>query len=169
MHLAAQEGHLTVMRFLVEDLGAGVNIATHIGTAASRGTTALYLAASQGLLDAVKCLVKLGADLNQALENGSTPLIIASHERHAELVTWLVKAGANMYLAATISELVDASAEQTAYLKAKAHCSSPGCLGEGKQKCQGCFQVRYCGEQCQLAHWPAHKADCKRVRAEIKC
>jgi hypothetical protein len=51
--------------------------------------------------------------------------------------------------------------EQPEYLVAKAHCSSPGCRGTGLKKCTGCKQARYCGQTCQLAHWKAHKADCK--------
>jgi hypothetical protein len=35
-------------------------------------------------------------------------------------------------------------------------------------KCTGCKQARYCAEECQLAHWKAHKADCKRWSAEAK-
>jgi hypothetical protein len=34
-------------------------------------------------------------------------------------------------------------------------------------KCTACTQARYCKEECQLAHWTAHKADCKRLRAEL--
>jgi hypothetical protein len=61
-----------------------------------------------------------------------------------------------------------ASAEQTAYLEAKMHCSNTGCSGAGIMKCTRCRQARYCGEQCQLAHWKVHKADCKRLSAELK-
>jgi hypothetical protein len=28
------------------------------------------------------------------------------------------------------------------------------------QMCSRCKRVRYCGPQCQLAHWQAHKAKC---------
>ena len=61
-----------------------------------------------------------------------------------------------------------APTEQIAYLEAKMHCSNPGCSGAGIMKCTGCKQVRYCGEACQLAHWKAHKADCKRPKKEPK-
>jgi hypothetical protein len=33
-------------------------------------------------------------------------------------------------------------------------------------KCTGCKQARYCGKVCQLAHWKAHKSDCKQWSAE---
>jgi hypothetical protein len=82
-------------------------------------------------------------------------------------VKWLVKEGADLRAnakwgtAANISKSYGASAEQTAYLEAKTHCSNIGCSGVGLMKCTGCKQARYCGEACQLAHWRAHKAACK--------
>jgi hypothetical protein len=101
----------------------------------------------------------------------------AAYNKQADAVTWLVKAGANTQAsistddseitAATISNTVGASAEQTAYLEAKTHCSSLGCSGAGVMKCTGCKQARYCGEACQLAHWKAHKADCRRWSTEL--
>ncbi len=30
-----------------------------------------------------------------------------------------------------------------------------------RQLCVRCMKVRYCDHQCQLAHWKAHKAECK--------
>jgi hypothetical protein len=103
----------------------------------------------------------------------------ASSNKHAEVVTWLIKAGAdpqtlivvapgNTRTAADASRVSSASAEQTAYLVAKTHCSNTGCSGAGIMKCTRCRQARYCGEQCQLAHWKVHKADCKRWSADLK-
>jgi hypothetical protein len=41
--------------------------------------------------------------------------------------------------------------------------------GNGRlEQCSGCHSVRYCGKACQAAHWPAHKATCKRGKA-MKC
>jgi hypothetical protein len=47
-------------------------------------------------------------------------------------------------------------------------CSSPGCSGAGLLRCTACEQARYCGQQCQRAHWKAHKTDCKRLRANLE-
>jgi hypothetical protein len=101
----------------------------------------------------------------------------ASMAKHADIVRWLVKVGADtkasaafdgtVFTAATISKSIEASPEQTAYLEAKTHCSSPGCSSTGLLKCTGCRQTRYCGEVCQLANWKAHKADCRRWSAEL--
>jgi hypothetical protein len=101
--------------------------------------------------------------------------MVASVYNHEEVVVWLVKAGADTQAtfpisaetAADVSREAGASASQTAYLEAKTHCSNPGCSGAGLKKCPACKQARYCGEPCQLAHWKAHKVDCKRRSAEL--
>ncbi len=36
-------------------------------------------------------------------------------------------------------------------------------------KCSRCNVAKYCGRDCQLAHWKAgHKAECKALAAEQK-
>jgi hypothetical protein len=117
----------------------------------------------------MRCLVnELGANVNQGDKRGATPLMIAPHNKHTDIVNWLVKVGANpntstdhFCTAADMSKRAGASTEQTAYLEAKTHCSSPGCSGAGVMKCTGCKQARYCGEPCQLVHLKAHKVDCE--------
>jgi hypothetical protein len=103
----------------------------------------------------------------------------ASIRKHHLLVKWLVKAGADtagvvttasaagIVTAAEFSRYVGASAEQTSYLEAKTHCSRYACSGAGLMKCTGCKQARYCGKVCQLAHWKAHKSDCRQWSAEL--
>jgi ankyrin repeat protein len=161
--------NLDVIKCLVGELGADVNQARH-----GNGHTALLRAAVSGKLEVVRCLLKLRADINLGDHKGMTPLMTASVKKHAEIVKWLIKAGAetqayvgNNITAASISSHAGASAEQTAYLEAKTHCSKPGCSGAGIMKCTACKQARYCQEGCQLAHWKAHKADCKRWRMEL--
>jgi hypothetical protein len=139
------------------------------------GETALW-AASQGKIDAVRCLLKLHADVNQATSFGMTPLMAASFDKYEEGVVWLVKAGADTQAtfqnsadtAVDLSRRTGASASQTAYLEAKTHCSNPSCSGAGILKCHRCKQARYCGQACGDAHWKAHKADCKRWSAELE-
>ena len=36
--------------------------------------------------------------------------------------------------------------------------------GESLMRCSGCKSVDYCSKQCQTAHWPNHKKECKRLR-----
>jgi ankyrin repeat protein len=163
---AAQKRLVSVVQCLVKELGADVNQATN------QGCTPLYTAAQHGHLSVVQCLVKeLGADVNQASHNGSTPLMIASERKHIEVVVWLSKHGADAQAlhhqhgvtAADVSRHYGAPAELTDYLEARAHCANPGCDGAGLKKCAGCLKVFFCGPACIRAHWPAHKAECKRI------
>jgi hypothetical protein len=165
---AAKHGRLDVARCIVNELGADVNHQD------SKESTASYFAAALGNLDVMRCLVReFGVDINRANHIGNTALMVAG--KHAALTKWMVKAGAdtqamnsNHQTAADVSRAVGASPEQTAYLEAKAHCAQPGCNGAGTKKCQGCMQGRYCGRACHRAHWPAHRAECRRLGAELK-
>jgi ankyrin repeat protein len=167
---AAVLGHHNVVRSLIEELGADVNIPYQ------EGETPLHMAAAEGHLSVVRDLLQLGADINQGCNLGVTPLMVASFCKYHEVVKWLVKVGADTQTFATslpkataafISRDTGASVQQTAYLETKTHCSNVGCSGAGIMKCTGCKQARYCGEACQLAHWKAHKADCRRWSAEL--
>jgi hypothetical protein len=90
--------------------------------------------------------------------------------KHKEVVVWLIKHGADTQAsqqrfgtAADVSREYGASAEQIAYLEARAHCANPSCDGAGLKKCAGCLKVFFCGPACIRAHWPAHTAECKRI------
>jgi hypothetical protein len=163
LFIAAQGGHLDAVICLGTEFGANADITT------LDGATPLHMAAFKGHLDVVQFLVEeLGADINQATHNGSTPLGSASAGKHQSIAAYLIKKGANPQASdprfgtvVDVSRRFGAPAEQIAYLEAKMHCSYPGCSGAGIKKCTGCKQARYCGQQCQLAHWPVHKADCK--------
>jgi hypothetical protein len=94
----------------------------------------------------------------------------ASYNKHTEVVVWLIKHGADAQAsdldgdtAADISKQEFAPAEQTAYLEARTHCANPGCNSAGLKKCAGCLKVFFCGPACIRAHWPVHKAECKRI------
>jgi ankyrin repeat protein len=56
------------------------------------GVTPLYMAAQQGHVALVQCLVKkLGADINQTTHDGATSLYIAAQQGHLPVVQCLVK------------------------------------------------------------------------------
>jgi ankyrin repeat protein len=142
------------------------------------GRTVLRFAASKGNLELVRLLVnELGADVNLAGHDGGKPLLAAAFFKYEKITKLLLKAGADaqapMILngmsvtAASGAAAGGASAELTNYLEAKTHCSNSGCGGAGIWKCTGCKQARYCGQACQLAHWPAHKARCKAHQTKV--
>jgi hypothetical protein len=49
----------------------------------------------------------------------------------------------------------------------RTYCANPSCDSAGLKKCANCLEVYFCTKECQVTHWPAHKADCKR-RVEAK-
>jgi ankyrin repeat protein len=165
LHISALGGHLDVVRCLILDFGADINkTEKYCGSC-------LYGAAQNGHLDVVRFLVEYGADVDKVDIDGRTPLMAASLGKHEKIVRYLIKHGADAQFsaasghnAAEASKIVGAPIAQTEYLEAKAHCSSPGCGGAGLKKWTGCKQVRSCGQACQLAHWKAHKADCKTIK-----
>ena len=38
--------------------------------------------------------------------------------------------------------------------------------GQPLMRCGGCNTFAYCSKQCQTAHWPNHKRDCKRIKQQ---
>jgi hypothetical protein len=166
LYIAAQLGYEALVRGLVKECGADVDQTEH------RACSPLFVAAGQGQEAVVLCLAKeLGADVNLAANDGSTPLMTAARHKHKRVVRILLKLGANLQAmhheqlstAADFSKAYGASAEQTAYLEARTHCSNPGCEGTGRKCCAECKHARYCCLVCQHAHWPAHKAECKEA------
>ncbi|CAK9099458.1 unnamed protein product [Durusdinium trenchii] len=82
MFVAAERGHLEVVRLLLE-AGANQNAAR------ANGTTALKDAARNGHLEVVRLLLEAGADKNAAQVNGTTALMAAAEHGHLEVVRLL--------------------------------------------------------------------------------
>jgi ankyrin repeat protein len=163
LYHAVVGGHLAIVRYLIKEVGADVN------QAANNGITPLFVAATNGQLAIVRFLVKeCGADVNKTRQDGGTPLMTAASNMHGDIVAFLIKYGANTQstilefgTAADISRKYAAPAKQTQYLEARTHCANTGCDGAGIKKCAGCLKIYYCARECQLAHWSAHKAECR--------
>ena len=58
--------------------------------------TPLFIAASNGRLDVLNCLVENGADVNPRTNNNWTPLMITSKYGHVNILKFLVEHGANL-------------------------------------------------------------------------
>jgi hypothetical protein len=102
-------------------------------------------------------------------------LMMASAGQQDEVIRWLIKNGADAQAAhqeygtaADYSRDNAAPVEQTSYIEARANCANPGCSGPGLKKCSGCLEVSFCGPTCIRAHWPVHKAECRRRSVEAK-
>ncbi|KAJ1266207.1 hypothetical protein BS78_08G133400 [Paspalum vaginatum] len=90
LHLAAANGHLDVCRFLVEELGFGVN-----STCASGGSPVLY-AAANGRESVLRYLIDRGADPGMPDSKGVTPLHHAAEQGHYEAVRLLLSNGVDV-------------------------------------------------------------------------
>ena len=86
LHLAALNGHLEIVKFLVKDCEADVNKTN------KWDKTPLHYAAEEGRIDVVQFLVQdCGVDVNQKNRYEETPLHLATQRRHKEIVEFLEK------------------------------------------------------------------------------
>ncbi|KAJ7759531.1 ankyrin repeat-containing domain protein [Mycena metata] len=89
LFVASQNGHLDVVKFLIEH-GADVNAENE------DGCTSLYLASRNGRLEVVKFLIEHGANINASDNDGYTSLSIASANGHLDVVKFLIEHGADI-------------------------------------------------------------------------
>ena len=85
--IAAQQGHLEVVRCLIEEGKVNVN------QALTTGETPLHVAVQNSHEAVVKLLIESGAVVNQQANNGWTPLLIAAQQGHTEVVRLLIEVG----------------------------------------------------------------------------
>ena len=88
IHLAARNGHLDIVRLLLE-AGADKDAARQ------NGSTALHTAAWNGHLDVVRFLLEAGADKDAAAQSGGTALHTAAQSGNLDIVRLLLEAGAD--------------------------------------------------------------------------
>ena len=87
-HIASQEGHLEVVKILIEH-GA------EIEAIYKDGYTPLYIASQNGRLDVVEYLISQQANINMSCHHGSSPLYIATQQGQLDVVNLLLQKGAN--------------------------------------------------------------------------
>ncbi len=92
---ACRQGRVDVMEYWLSQKGFRPND-EFISGYTGKKVSGLRVASDCGHIDALKLLIKAGADLNQATDAGATPLSAASQEGLVEVVESLVKAGADL-------------------------------------------------------------------------
>ena len=103
LHFAAQNGHLEVVRLLLER-GANVNAQNTDELWWRERRTPLHFAAQNGHLDVVRLLLERGANVNAETSGvaGWTPLHFAAQNGHLEVVRVLLERGANVNAQTTL-------------------------------------------------------------------
>ncbi|GLI59464.1 hypothetical protein VaNZ11_001347 [Volvox africanus] len=166
-------GHANILRRLIE-AGARVNARDAMGYTALHHATSCSLA-----LDLAEILIEAGADVNVQDRFGVTPLIGAVMVAEPRSVRLLLKHGARTDIKDNDGRdvlglsLFNMEIQSMLY---KAHESNrrPGeqrqcanCGKEGAKKaCGGCGgAINYCSRECQTAHWPTHKLQCRKGQA----
>ncbi|MFW5693983.1 MAG: ankyrin repeat domain-containing protein [Alkalispirochaeta sp.] len=92
--MAAEQGRMDIVRYLVEEAEADVNATTP----ESRGEiTPLRYAITNEDYEMVRYLVRNGADVNQANRAGWTPIMTAARTGNREILGFLLDEGADLH------------------------------------------------------------------------
>lgn len=79
------------------------------------------------------------------------------------------------FIAALPQQVVEAVRKLSALLPLPLCCNNPNCINMNKESdlqlvagkncvCAGCKVARYCGQDCQAAHWQAHEPVCRMIK-----
>lgn len=95
LHLAAMNGYSHLVKFLVQDHGAAIDVLT------LRKQTPLHLAAGAGQLEVCKLLLELGASIDATDDQGQKPIHAAAMNNYAEVAQLFLQRHPSLVMACT--------------------------------------------------------------------
>jgi ankyrin repeat protein len=148
LHWAARNGHLSCVVMLVGRPGKVRMTPAEVDATDEKGAIALHYAARYGFDQICGVLLGAGALVDAKDSHGWTPLMFAQHHHPT-----------NAALLALLSG--DAPAQPLGLVCDHCGETAEEASVRSLKDCAGCYAVRYCGKECQLAAWPEHKEACK--------
>nr|CAH7722319.1 unnamed protein product [Callosobruchus chinensis] len=95
LHLAAMNGYIHLVKFLIKDHNAVIDILT------LKKQTPLHLAAAAGQIEVCKLLLELGADIDATDEQGQKPIHAACQNNYSEVVKLFLQQHPSLVMATT--------------------------------------------------------------------
>ncbi|XP_047997142.1 serine/threonine-protein phosphatase 6 regulatory ankyrin repeat subunit B isoform X1 [Leguminivora glycinivorella] len=95
LHLAAMNGYAHLVKFLIRDHNAMIDVLT------LKKQTPLHLAAASGQIEVCKLLLELGANIDATDELGQKPIHAAAQNNYSEVVQLFLQQHPNLVMATT--------------------------------------------------------------------
>ncbi|KAK9890747.1 hypothetical protein WA026_012095 [Henosepilachna vigintioctopunctata] len=95
LHLAAMNGHVHLVKYLIKDHNAVIDILT------LKKQTPLHLAAGAGQMEVCKLLLELGADIDATDEQGQKPIHAACRNNYSEVAKLFLQQHPSLVMAMT--------------------------------------------------------------------
>ena len=155
LHIAALAGNVACTALLLGRPGKYKMSASEIDAVGEQGGTALHLAATHGHVECCGLLVAAGA-----AQDATMPFRSPTGVVHATPLQMARMAQPNNRRLIQLLSGADATPPGTCC----AHCGTSE-AATSLRACSGCLFARFCCDACAVAAWPAHKLECRRLKA----